>query len=68
MAQKNKNIKNLVVGLDIGTSETIVLVAEMQDMTHLNIIGMGRADCEGLKKGMITSIEKTVQSIQKAIE
>ena len=60
--------KNLVVGLDIGTSKIVTIVAEVLDDGRLEVIGLGQADCEGLKKGVVVNIDATVQSIQKSLE
>jgi cell division protein FtsA len=60
--------KNLVVGLDIGTSKIVTIVAEVLDDGRMEVIGLGQADCEGLKKGVVVNIDATVQSIQKSLE
>ena len=60
--------KNLVVGLDIGTSKIITMIAEVLENGDLSVIGLGQADCEGLKKGVVVNIDATVQSIQKSLE
>ncbi len=65
---KNKENKNLVVGLDIGTSKIVVIVGEVQEDGTLEIIGMGNHDSSGLKKGMVVNIEATVSAIQRALE
>ncbi len=60
--------KNLVVGLDIGTSKIVTMIAEVLDNGELSVIGLGQANCEGLKKGVVVNIDATVQSIQKSLE
>jgi cell division protein FtsA len=60
--------KNLVVGLDIGTSKIVTMIAEVLDNGELSVIGLGQAECEGLKKGVVVNIDATVQSIQKSVE
>ncbi len=62
-----KDSKNLIVGLDIGTSKVVVVVAEAQDDGGLNVIGLGTASSRGLKRGMVVDIEKTVLAIQTAL-
>ena len=62
-----KDSKNLIVGLDIGTSKVVVVVAEVQDDGGLNVIGLGAASSRGLKRGMVVDIEKTVLAIQTAL-
>ena len=60
--------KNLIVGLDIGTSKVVAIVAEVSAEGRLEIIGIGSHPSRGLKKGVVVNIESTVQSIQRAIE
>lgn len=58
----------MLVGLDIGTSKIVAVVAEVLEDGALNIIGMGQTPSRGLKKGMVVNIDSTVQAIQRAIE
>src|SRR6202041_3513608 len=60
--------RNLIVGLDIGTSKVVAIVGEMKADGVLEIIGIGTHPSRGLKKGVVVNIEATVQSIQRAIE
>ncbi len=60
--------KNLIVGLDIGTSKVVAIVGEINDMDEIEVVGIGMYPSRGLKKGVVVNIESTVQSIQKAIE
>ncbi|SDX06761.1 cell division protein FtsA [Thiocapsa roseopersicina] len=63
-----RNDKNLLVGLDIGTSKVAALVGELKDDNQIEIIGIGTHPSRGLKKGVVVDIESTVQSIQRAVE
>jgi cell division protein FtsA len=63
-----RNDKNLLVGLDIGTSKIAALVGELKDDNQIEIIGIGTHPSRGLKKGVVVDIESTVQSIQRAVE
>ena len=63
-----RNDKNLLVGLDIGTSKVACLVGELKDDDQIEIIGIGTHPTRGLKKGVVVDIESTVQSIQRAVE
>jgi len=65
---KLRESNHLVVGLDIGTSKIVVLVAELDDEGGFNIIGMGAVGSYGLKKGVVVSIEDTVKVVQKALQ
>jgi cell division protein FtsA len=60
--------KNLIVGLDIGTSKVVAIVGEMTTTDDIEVIGIGSCRSRGLKKGVVVNIESTVQSIQRAIE
>lgn len=58
----------LVVSIDVGTTKICVLVAQVIDKDHLEIIGVGKAPSDGLKKGVVVDIKKTVNSIKAAIK
>ena len=66
--KKMNESKDLIVGLDIGTSKIVALVAETTPEGGLNIIGMGQSPSRGLKKGVVVNIEATVSAIQRALE
>ncbi|MFH1102955.1 MAG: cell division protein FtsA [Pseudomonadota bacterium] len=59
--------KEIVVGLDIGTTKICAVVGEV-DSKEINIIGIGTHPSIGLRKGVVVNIESTVESIKKAIE
>ncbi|RKZ48713.1 MAG: cell division protein FtsA [Gammaproteobacteria bacterium] len=59
--------KNLIVGLDIGTSKVVAIVGEISN-DEIEIIGLGSSRSRGLKKGVVVNIESTVHSIQRAVE
>ena len=59
---------NLIVGLDIGTSKVVSIVAEVSADNEIEIIGLGSCRSRGLKKGVVVNIESTVQTIQSAIQ
>jgi len=63
-----KEYKDLVVGLDIGTSKIMVVVAEVQPSGQLKLAGFGIAESSGLKRGVVVNIDATVQSIQAALK
>src|SRR5204862_6953835 len=65
---KAKEAKNLVVGLDIGTSKIAAIVAEIKADGSYEIIGMGGHPSKGLRKGVVVNIEATVSAIQRALE
>jgi len=68
-----KNDRDLIVGLDIGTSKVVAIVAAPvlnagPNENNLEIIGIGSHPARGMKKGVVVNIESTVQSIQRAVE
>ncbi len=60
--------KNLIVGLDIGTSKVVTIVGEYSTSDKLEVIGIGSHPSNGLKRGVVVDIESTVLSIQRALE
>jgi cell division protein FtsA len=60
--------ENMIVGLDIGTTKIAALIAEVDESGQLKIIGIGTSPSEGLKKGVVINLEKTVESIASAVE
>ena len=63
-----KEEKNLIIGLDIGTSKVVAIVAELMADGSMNVIGLGQHVSRGLKKGVVINIDSTVNAIQRAIE
>jgi cell division protein FtsA len=63
-----KDAKNLIVGLDIGTTKVVAVVAEVLPDGRHEVIGLGQHESKGLKKGVVVNIESTVESIQRALE
>ena len=63
-----KESRNLVVGLDIGTSKVVALVAELGPDGALEVLGMGSHESKGLKKGVVVNIESTVAAVERALE
>ncbi len=62
------NEKNIIVGLDIGTTKVCTLVGVSSSKDDLEIIGIGTHPSHGLKKGSVVNIGKTVSSIQCSLE
>ena len=60
--------RNLIVGLDVGTSKVVALVGEVKPDSGLEVIGIGSHASRGLKRGVVVNIDSTVQSIQRAVE
>ena len=64
MAKQEKYI----VGLDVGTSKICVVVGEIKQDANLDVIGIGTTESHGLRKGVVVSLDKTVEGINKAVE
>lgn len=66
------NFDRLVAGLDIGSSKTTVVIAEiMGDLPKrpvLKLLGVGQARTTGMRRGVVADIEETTQSIAKAMQ
>jgi cell division protein FtsA len=63
LAKKEKYL----VGLDIGSTKTCVLLAEMED-EQVRFLALGAAESKGLRKGLIVNLDSTVSSIRRAVE
>jgi cell division protein FtsA len=61
-------MENIIVGLDIGTTKVCAVVAGTDDQGRVNILGVGRAHSDGLERGVVTNIDKTIRSISIAVE
>ena len=59
--------EKIVVGLDIGTTKICAIVGRKNDFGKLEVLGLGKAESEGVIKGIVTNIDKTVFAIEKAI-
>jgi cell division protein FtsA len=64
----SRDSKDLIVGLDIGTSKIVALVAEVSAEGRLNVIGIGSQESKGLKKGVVVNIEETVGAISRVVQ
>jgi len=62
------NHKEMLVGLDIGTSKVVAVVAEINEMNSLEIVGIGSHPSRGLKNGVVIDIESTTRAIKKSIQ
>lgn len=65
---RNRDSKNLIVGLDIGTSKIVTIVAELKPEGSLEVVGVGMHESSGMRKGMVVNIDDTVTAIQRSLE
>src|SRR5690349_427560 len=66
------NPESLVAGLDIGTSRTTAIIAEvvgdLPKHPNLKVLGVGQSRTSGLRRGVVADIEETTRSITKAMQ
>jgi len=57
-----------VVGVDIGTTKVCAVVAAEDDIGRVNILGVGVAPSDGLNRGVVVNIDRTVNAVREAVE
>jgi cell division protein FtsA len=62
-----KQNANLLTAIDLGSAKTVALVAEITD-SGIRYAGHGLTESKGFRKGVIVDLEKTIASVQKAVE
>jgi len=63
-----RDVKDLIVALDIGTTKVVAVVAEVLPEGGFEVLGLGQHESKGMRKGVVVNIETTVNSIQRALE
>ena len=63
-----RKARNIVVGLDMGTTKISAIIGEIQDNGVIDVIGIGSHLCSGLQKGVVANMDRTVEAIGKAVE
>jgi len=58
----------IVVGLDIGTTKICAIVGRQNEYGKLEVLGMGKAVSDGVVRGIVTNIDKTIFAVEKAIK
>jgi cell division protein FtsA len=64
----SKDNKDIIVGLDIGTSKITAMVAEMKPDGRVEVLGVATQPSSGLKKGVVVNIEATVDAISRVVQ
>jgi cell division protein FtsA len=59
--------ERIVVGLDIGTTKVCAVVATADELDRINVLGVGVAESEGLNRGVVVNIDKTVAAVRHAV-
>ncbi|HXC24618.1 MAG TPA: cell division protein FtsA, partial [Gemmatimonadaceae bacterium] len=64
------NLERVIAGLDVGSAKTTAIIAEAVGERHptIKILGVGQARTTGLRRGIVSDIEETTRSIQKAMQ
>ena len=62
------NQNEMLVGLDIGTSKVVAVVAEATREGDIEVVGLGSQPSRGLRNGVVVDIESTTQAIKKSIQ
>ena len=62
------DISQIVVGLDIGTTKIVAMIGRKNEYGKLEVLGIGKAKSLGVKRGVVSNITQTIQSIQQAID
>ena len=65
--EQTPSTEQIVVGLDIGTTKICAIVGKRNEFGKVNILGVGKADSDGVNRGVVVNIEKTVQAIREAV-
>ena len=59
--------EQIVVGLDIGTTKICAIVGKRNEYGKINILGVGKSHSDGVSRGVVVNIDKTVQAIREAV-
>ncbi|MBI4247090.1 MAG: cell division protein FtsA [Candidatus Rokubacteria bacterium] len=59
--------KDLIVGLDVGTTKICAVIAEQNPTVGIDVIGVGAAPSRGIRKGVVVNIDSTVEAIKQAM-
>lgn len=65
---KEKELENVIVSLDVGTTKICTIVAQIRDDGRLNILGVGKAPSTGLSRGMVVNPGKTIENIRASLK
>ena len=67
-AESTYNTKDIVVAIDIGTTKVCAIAGRKNEYDKIEIIGVGTVASEGVSRGVVSNIDKTVKAIREAIE
>ena len=58
----------IAVGLDIGTTKIVAMIGRKNEYGKIEVVGIGKSKSLGVKRGVVSNITQTIQSIQQAVE
>jgi cell division protein FtsA len=64
--RRRKQKSRLITGLDIGTTKVCAIIGQIDENGALHILGLGSAPSRGMRRGVVTNINDTVDSLAKA--
>ena len=59
--------EDLITGLDLGTTKISAIIAEVNEKSEINVVGVGTTPSYGLRRGVVVNLDKTVQGIRQAV-
>ncbi len=59
---------DLIAGLDLGTTKIVAIIAEPDENGGLRVLGVGKSPSNGLRRGVVVNLEKTILSVQDALD
>ena len=59
---------NIIVAIDVGTTKICVIVAQYIDANNIELLGIGKSHSDGLSKGVVVDVARTIQSIKSAVK
>ena len=68
MQEKENYMSKIIVGLDIGTTKIACFVGRKNEHGKMEILSMGKSESLGVTRGMVSNIEKTINSIREAVD
>jgi cell division protein FtsA len=60
--------ERIVVGIDVGSTKVVALIAEITDDDRLEIIGVGVVPSRGMRKGVVVNSDEVIESIETAVQ
>ncbi|MGB0427362.1 MAG: cell division protein FtsA [Flavobacteriales bacterium] len=62
------NHKDIAVGLDIGTTKIVAIIAQRSPTGHIKILGIGQVKSTGIKRGLVINVDRTTAEVKSAIQ